>query len=142
MHFSASDKHDITHIWEKVAGNVERLGGEAMDRLFTCHPATKTYFSHLNVSHGSSDVKSQGAKVLKAIGQASKNIDHLHEALSDLSDLHAQSLKVDPGNFHLLCQSILVVLAIHFPKDFTPHAHAAWDKFLAAISEVLYFKYR
>ncbi|KAM5151924.1 hemoglobin subunit alpha-B-like [Mantella aurantiaca] len=142
MSFSASDKQDITHIWEKVAGNVDSLGEEAMERLFTCHPQTKTYFSHLNVSHGSADVRAQGSKVLKAIGHASKNIDHLDEALSNLSDLHAHSLRVDPGNFHLLSQNILVVLAIHFPKDFTAHAHAAWDKFLAQVSETLCSKYR
>ncbi|CAI9533680.1 unnamed protein product [Staurois parvus] len=142
MPFSASDKHDIGHIWEKVAPNVDSLGEEAMERLFKCHPKTKTYFSHLNVQHGSADIKSQGSKVLKAIGHASQHLDNLDEALSDLSDLHAHELRVDPGNFHLLCHNILVVLAIHFPKDFTAHAHAAWDKFLACISETLYSKYR
>ncbi|XP_018426281.1 PREDICTED: hemoglobin subunit alpha-B-like isoform X3 [Nanorana parkeri] len=141
MPFSASDKDDIAHIWEKVAGHVDSLGEEAMDRLFKCRPETKTYFSHLNVEHGSADIRSQGSKVLKAIGHASKNLDHLDEALSNLSDLHAHNLRVDPGNFYL-CHNILVVLAIHFPTDFTPHAHAAWDKFLAAITDTLCSKYR
>ncbi|PIO29687.1 Hemoglobin subunit alpha-B [Aquarana catesbeiana] len=142
MPFSASDRHDITHLWEKMAPNVEFLGEEAMERLFKSHPKTKTYFSHLNVEHGSAAVRAQGAKVLNAIGHASKNLDHLDEALSNLSDKHAHDLRVDPGNFHLLCHNILVVLAIHFPEDFTPRAHAAFDKFLAAVSETLYSKYR
>lgn len=32
MPFSASDRHDITHLWEKMAPNVEFLGEEAMER--------------------------------------------------------------------------------------------------------------
>lgn len=32
MHFSASDKHDIAHLWEKISANIDHLGEEAMER--------------------------------------------------------------------------------------------------------------
>ncbi|XP_068102905.1 hemoglobin subunit alpha-B-like [Hyperolius riggenbachi] len=142
MPFSGQEKQDITNIWGKVAGNADNLGGEAMERLFRCYPQTKTYFSKMNLEHGSPAVKAQGGKVLKAVGLATQHIDNLSGALSALSDLHAHNLRVDPGNFGLLNQCILVVLAVHFPEDFTPCAHAAWDKFLASISACLTSKYR
>lgn len=44
--------------------------------------------------------------------------------------------------FQLLSQCILIVLAIMFPKDFTPEAHVALDKFLAAMSLALSEQYR
>ncbi|KAM4631760.1 hemoglobin subunit alpha-5-like [Discoglossus pictus] len=142
MTFSAEEIAAIKSIWGKVAGHANDVGGEALDRLFQSHPQTKTYFSHFNLSSGSADLKSHGGKVVNAIGKAVANIDHIDQALSALSDLHAQKLRVDPGNFRLLSHSIQVVLAIHFPADFTPVAQSAWDKFLSAVSSVLVSKYR
>ncbi|XP_024920450.1 uncharacterized protein LOC112488437 [Cynoglossus semilaevis] len=49
---------------------------------------------------------------------------------------------VDPVNFKLLSQNILVVMAIMFPADFTPEVHVAMDKFLAALALALSEKYR
>lgn len=42
----------------------------------------------------------------------------------------------------LLSQCIQVVLAVHMGKDYTPEVHAAFDKFLSAVSAVLAEKYR
>lgn len=36
----------------------------------------------------------------------------------------------------------MVVIAIMFPKDFTPETHVAFDKFLAAVALGLSEKYR
>ncbi|KAM4024383.1 hemoglobin subunit alpha-B-like [Anomaloglossus baeobatrachus] len=142
MHFNAKEREHISSIWEKASCNVEALGAESLDRLFKSCPTTKTYFSNFNLETGSADLKTQGTKILSAIGLASKHLDDLDKTLSKLSDLHAFRLRVDPGNFELLCHNVQVVLAIHFPCDFTPAAHAAWDKFLAAISVTLCSKYR
>ncbi|XP_069841475.1 hemoglobin subunit alpha-B-like [Dendropsophus ebraccatus] len=142
MPFNAKEREAIALIWGKVAAHAEDLGAEVLDRLFKSFPATKTYFSKFNLDAGSPDLKRQGSKILNAIGVASKHLDDLDAALSQLSDLHAFILRVDPGNFPLLCHNILVVLAIHFPKDFTPCAHCAWDKFLASVSVTLCSKYR
>ncbi|KAM4698115.1 hemoglobin larval subunit alpha-like [Rhinophrynus dorsalis] len=142
MPLTAAEKDAIISIWEKASGNVNALGGEALERLFQSYPQAKTYFSHFDLTHGSTDIHSHGGKVLSAIGEAAKHLDNLDEALSKLSDLHAYNLRVDPGNFTLLSHCILVVLATHFPEDFTATAHAAWDKFLSTVSAVLTSKYR
>lgn len=42
----------------------------------------------------------------------------------------------------ILSHNILVVMAILFPKDFTPEVHVAMDKFLGALSRALAEKYR
>ncbi|CAJ0940677.1 unnamed protein product [Ranitomeya imitator] len=142
MHFNAKERECIATLWGKASGHVEALGAEALNRLFKSCPSTKTYFSKMNLEAGSADLKQQGTKILNAIGLASHHLDDMDNALSDLSDLHAFHLRVDPGNFDLLCHNILVVLAIHFPGEFTPAAHAAFDKFLASVSVTLCSKYR
>ncbi|XP_071978836.1 hemoglobin subunit alpha-5-like [Engystomops pustulosus] len=142
MTFSEAEKAAITSIAAKIAGHSHDIGAEALERLFVSFPQTKTYFSHFDLSHNSKDLHNHGGKIVNAIGNAAQHVDDLDHALSSLSDLHAQKLRVDPGNFRLLSHSIQVTLAVHFPNDFTAVAQAAWDKFLAAVSSVLVSKYR
>lgn len=42
----------------------------------------------------------------------------------------------------LLSHCILVVMAIMYPKDFTPEVHVAMDKFLISLSLAISEKYR
>ncbi|XP_069841483.1 hemoglobin subunit alpha-5-like [Dendropsophus ebraccatus] len=142
MTFSAAEQAAITSIAAKIAGHANEIGAEALERLFLSFPQTKTYFSHLNLSHGSSDLSTHGGKIVNAVVNAAQHLDNLDGALSTLSDLHAQKLRVDPGNFRLLSHSIQVTLAVHFSSDFNAVAQAAWDKFLSAVSSVLVSKYR
>ncbi|XP_073501869.1 hemoglobin subunit alpha-3-like [Phyllobates terribilis] len=142
MTLTASERAFIQNLWPKIAPKVNELGGEALERMFLCFPQTKTYFSHFDLSHGSADIKAHGGKVLSAIGKAASHLDDLDAALASLSDLHAYNLRVDPGNFELLSHTIQVVLALHFPDDFSAEAQAAWDKFLHEVSVILTSKYR
>ncbi|XP_072272951.1 hemoglobin subunit alpha-3-like [Pyxicephalus adspersus] len=142
MTFSDAEKAAIVSIWGKISGNVNALGGEALERLFLSFPQTNTYFSHFDLSHGSADLQRHGGKVLGALGEAAKHLDNLDGALDKISDLHAYNLRVDPGNFELLSHCILVVLASHFPNEFDASVHAAWDNFIHAVSGVLTSKYR
>uniref|UniRef100_A0A8C5Q7D6 Globin domain-containing protein n=1 Tax=Leptobrachium leishanense TaxID=445787 RepID=A0A8C5Q7D6_9ANUR len=132
----------ITSIWRNVTEHMQSHGAEAFERTFQCYPQTKTYFSHFNLSHGSNDIKVQGTNVFKAIDAAINHMDNLEGTLSQLSDLHAFKLRVDPGNFELLSLCILVVLARHYPELFTATAHSGFDKLLCSISSVLTSKYR
>lgn len=121
---------------------------------------------------GSSSVKNHGAKVIGGVAMAVKCIDDLGKGLLDLSEQHAYSMRVDPANFkvrnnlgtqcrdlplsdslinsataplcppQILCHCILVAVAIMFPKDFSPEAHVAFDKFLSAVSLALSERYR
>ncbi|NXS59663.1 HBA2 protein, partial [Brachypteracias leptosomus] len=141
---TAEDKKLIHQTWDKAVAKQEDIGGEALFRMFTSHPQTKTYFPHFDVSHGSEQVRSHGKKVVSALGNAVKNLDNLSQALSELSNLHAYNLRVDPPCFalQLLSQSLQVVLAVNLGKEYTPEVHAAFDKFLSAVAAVLAEKYR
>uniref|UniRef100_A0A8B9PBP3 Globin domain-containing protein n=1 Tax=Apteryx owenii TaxID=8824 RepID=A0A8B9PBP3_APTOW len=87
-------------------------------------------------------IRAHGKKVVNALGNAVKNVDNLSQALSELSNLHAYNLRVDPVNFKLLSQCFQVVLAVHLGKEYSPEIHSAMDKFLAAVASVLAEKYR
>ncbi|KAM9304726.1 hemoglobin subunit alpha-5-like [Gastrophryne carolinensis] len=142
MTFSDDEKASIISIWAKVSNRERSIGAEALERMFHSFPQAKTYFSYFDLSHGSKDLHSHGGKVVKAIGSAAHHLEDLDYALSSLSDLHAQKLKVDPGNFRLLSHAIQVTLAVHFPNEFSAETQAALDKFLSAVSSILVSKYR
>ncbi|NXH17947.1 HBA2 protein, partial [Bucco capensis] len=146
---TAEDKKLINQAWGKVEGHQEDFGAETLERMFHSYPQTKTYFPHFDLSHGSEQIRSHGKKVTSALGNAVKSLDNLSQALSELSNLHAYNLRVDPVNFKagwglgtLLSQCFQVVLASHLGKDYTPEMHAAFDKFLSAVAAVLSEKYR
>ncbi|XP_041257325.1 hemoglobin subunit alpha-A [Onychostruthus taczanowskii] len=142
MVLSAGDKSNVKAVFAKIGGQAEEYGGEALERMFTTYPQTKTYFPHFDLGKGSAQVKGHGKKVAAALVEAVNNIDDLAGALSKLSDLHAQKLRVDPVNFKLLGQCFLVVVASRNPSLLTPEVHASLDKFLCAVGTVLTAKYR
>ncbi|NXT52248.1 HBA2 protein, partial [Pluvianellus socialis] len=96
---TAEDKKLILQIWEKVLGHQEDFGAEALTRMFTTYPQTKTYFPHFDLQQGSDQVRGHGKKVVGALSNAVKSLDNLSQALSELSNLHAYNLRVDPVNF-------------------------------------------
>ncbi|XP_050173193.1 hemoglobin subunit alpha-2 [Myiozetetes cayanensis] len=139
---TAEDKKLVQQVWEKVSGHQEDVGAETLERMFAAYPPTKTYFPHFDLHHGSDQIRGHGKKVVAALGNAVKNMDNLSQALSELSNLHAYNLRVDPVNFKLLSHCLQVVLAVHLGKDYTPEIHSAVDKFMSAVASVLAEKYR
>ncbi|NXH96370.1 HBAD protein, partial [Pachycephala philippinensis] len=119
---TAEDKKLIQQVWGKVGGAEEEIGADALWRMFHAYPPTKTYFPHFDLSAGSDQIRGHGRKVVAALGTAIKNLDNLSQALSELSNLHAYNLRVDP--------------------DYTPEVHSAVDKFMSAVAAVLAEKYR
>ncbi|XP_035766768.1 hemoglobin embryonic subunit alpha-like [Neolamprologus brichardi] len=143
MSLSAKDKEIVKAFWAKVSGRADNIGGDAVARMLTVYPQTKTYFSHWkDLSPSSASVRKHGGMVAATITDSVNKIDNLAGSLLTLSDLHAFTLRVDPANFKILAQNILVVLATMFPVDFTPEVHMALDKFLAALARALSVKYR
>nr|XP_032637462.1 hemoglobin subunit alpha-A isoform X2 [Chelonoidis abingdonii] len=136
------DKQLIQHVWETVLEHQEDFGAEALERLFIVYPSTKTYFPHFDLHHDSAQVRAHGRKVLSALGEAVNHIDDIPGALSKLSDLHAQTLRVDPVNFKLLNLCFVVVVGRHHPTILTPEVHVSLDKFLSAVATALTSKYR
>ncbi|XP_069037062.1 hemoglobin subunit alpha-like [Lepisosteus oculatus] len=139
---TASEKALVSSIWKKAADFTEEWGEDALLRLLTVFPQTKTYFTNVDITPGSAKLRAHGGKVMTALAQAAADIDNISSVLSSLSDLHAYILRVDPVNFKLLAHCILVVLANRLPAEFTPEAHVACDKFLVRVAEVLSQKYR
>ncbi|NWS92796.1 HBA protein, partial [Toxostoma redivivum] len=142
MVLSANDKSNVKAVFGKIGGQAEEFGAETLERMFATYPQTKTYFPHFDLGKGSAQVKGHGKKVAAALVEAANHIDDIAGALSKLSDLHAQKLRVDPVNFKLLGQCFLVVVASHNPALLTPEVHASLDKFLCAVGTVLTAKYR
>ncbi|XP_029978150.1 hemoglobin, alpha embryonic 5 [Sphaeramia orbicularis] len=143
MSLSSKDKAAVKALWAKLSKSADDIGADALGRMFQVYPSTKTYFSHWNdLSIGSGPVKKHGKTVMGGVGLAVANIDDLVKGLFELSEKHAFELRVDPANFRILTHCLLVVVASKFPADFTPEAHVAFDKFLAAVSLALSEKYR
>ncbi|NXR60796.1 HBAD protein, partial [Rhadina sibilatrix] len=141
---TAEDKKLIQQIWGKLGGAEEDIGAETLWRMFHSYPPTKTYFPHFDISQGSDQIRGHGKKVVAALGTAIKNMDNLSQALSELSNLHAYNLRVDPARFSLqfLAQCLQVVLATRLGKEYSPEVHSAVDKFMSAVASVLAEKYR
>ncbi|XP_014746470.1 PREDICTED: hemoglobin subunit alpha-D [Sturnus vulgaris] len=142
MVLTAEDKKLIQQTWGKLGGAEEEIGAEALWRMFHAYPPTKTYFPHFDLSQGSDQIRGHGKKVVAALGNAIKNLDNLSQALSELSNLHAYNLRVDPVNFKFLSQCLQVTLATRLGKEYSPEVHSAVDKFMSAVAAVLAEKYR
>nr|XP_055211229.1 hemoglobin subunit epsilon-4-like [Gorilla gorilla gorilla] len=76
---------------------------------------------------GNPKVKAHGKKVLISFGKAVMLTDDLKGTFATLSDLHCNKLHVDPENFLLLGNVILIVLATHFSEEFTLQIQASWQ---------------
>uniref|UniRef100_A0A098LZN6 Hemoglobin alpha chain n=1 Tax=Hypsiglena sp. JMG-2014 TaxID=1550645 RepID=A0A098LZN6_9SAUR len=142
MVLTEEDKARVRACWGPVCKNAEVYGAESLTRMFAAHPTTKTYFHHLDVSPGSNDLKTHGKKVIDAITEAVNNLDDVAGALSKLSDLHAQKLRVDPVNFKLLAHCLEITIAAHNGGPLKPEVILSLDKFLCLVAKVLVSRYR
>ncbi|NP_001187985.1 hemoglobin embryonic subunit alpha [Ictalurus punctatus] len=143
MSLSAKDKDTVKAFWATVSPKAGEIGAEALYRMLTVYPQTKTYFSHwTDLSFGSAQVKKHGKTIMASVDGAVSKIDDLTTGLLSLSELHAFQLRIDPANFKILAHNVLVVLAIMFPAAFTPEVHVSMDKFLNALALALAEKYR
>ncbi|XP_069507878.1 hemoglobin subunit beta-2-like [Ambystoma mexicanum] len=135
VHWTAEEKAAITSVWSQV--DVEADGQETLARVLIVYPWTQRYFSSFGslssaaAISGNAKVREHGRKVLTALGGAVHHLDSIKHTLSKLSELHADTLHVDPQNFKLLGNCLVIVLSRKLGAAFTPEVHAAWEKFLA-----------
>ncbi|KAM3916434.1 hemoglobin subunit beta-2-like [Leptodactylus fuscus] len=141
VHWTAEEKAAITSVWSKV--NVEQDGHDALTRLLVVYPWTQRYFSSFgNLSNptaiaGNAKVHAHGKKVLTAIGEAVSHLDNVKGSLHDLSEVHAFKLYVDPENFRLFGEVLVVVLAAKLGNTFTPQVQHSIEKFFAVLVDGL-----
>ncbi|KFQ05981.1 Hemoglobin subunit rho, partial [Haliaeetus albicilla] len=116
-------------------------------RLLIVYPWTQRFFDNFgNLSSptaiiGNPKVRAHGKKVLTSFGEAIKNLENLKVTYAKLSELHCEKLHVDPENFRLLGDILIIVLAAHFTKDFTPACQATWQKLVGVVAHALAYKY-
>ncbi|XP_041813552.1 hemoglobin subunit alpha-B-like [Chelmon rostratus] len=144
MSLSEKDKAQVRSFWAKIDTKAGEIGAEALGRMLVSYPQTKTYFSHWGQELNSQtpQVKKHGAIIMGGVRKAVKCIDDLVRGMSDLSELHAFKLRVDPANFKILAHNIILVSAMYFPADFTPEVHVSVDKFLQRLAWALSERYR
>ncbi|KAM6897813.1 hemoglobin, alpha embryonic 5 [Xenentodon cancila] len=143
MSLTEKDKAAVKALWAKISKSADAIGANALGRMLSVYPQTKTYFSHWpDISPGSAPVAKHGKKIMSGVALAVTKIDDLTNGLLELSELHAFKIKVDPANFKILSHCILVVIATMFPNDFPPEAHVALDKFLTNVALSLSERYR
>ncbi|NP_001297213.1 hemoglobin subunit beta [Heterocephalus glaber] len=145
VHLSNEEKAAVTSLWGKV--NVEETGGEALGRLLVVYPWTQRFFEHFgdlsspSAIMGNPKVKAHGAKVLASFSEGLNHLDNLKGTFAKLSELHCDKLHVDPENFRLLGNVIVIVLAHHHGHDLTPTVQAAFQKVVAGVAHALGHKY-
>ncbi|XP_043928800.1 hemoglobin subunit epsilon-like [Protopterus annectens] len=144
--WDATVKKAITSVWAKVDAEVD--GFQVLLRTLYVNPWTKRYFNHFGALSSIKDIESNpkvrahGKKVLSAMDDTIKHMDNIKGHLSQLSQLHSNKLHVDPANFELLGNNIVIVLAAKLGAgEFTPEVQAAFQKLVAAISSALSKQY-
>lgn len=145
VHLTGEEKSAVTGLWSKV--KVDEVGGEALGRLLVVYPWTQRFFdsfgdlSNAGAVMSNAKVKAHGKKVLDAFSEGLKNVDNLKGTFAKLSELHCDKLHVDPENFRLLGNVLVVVLARHFGKDFDSHTQGAFQKLVQGVATALAHKY-
>ncbi|NXE57389.1 HBB protein, partial [Casuarius casuarius] len=141
VHWTAEEKQLIASVWGKV--NAADCGAEALARLLIVYPWTQRFFSSFgNLSSptailGNPMVHAHGKKLLTSFGEAVKNLDGIKKSFAQLS-----KLPVDPENFRLLGDILIVALAAHFGTEFTPACQSAWQKMVRVVAHALAHEYR
>lgn len=145
VHLTDAEKATVSGLWGKV--NPDNVGAEALGRLMVVYPWTQRYFdsfgdlSSASAIMGNPKVKAHGKKVIDAFNDGLKHLDNLKGTFAHLSELHCDKLHVDPENFRLLGNMIVIVLGHHLGKEFTPCAQTAFQKVVAGVASALAHKY-
>ncbi len=147
VQWTDAERRIIADIWGKI--KPDEIGPQALARLLIVYPWTQRYFASFgNLSNaaaisGNAKVAAHGKVVINGLDKAVKNLDNVNAVYAKLSELHSDTLHVDPSNFSLLSECLTVCLAAKFgPSYFTPEVHEAWQKFLNVVVAGLGKQYR
>uniref|UniRef100_A0A287CUK4 Hemoglobin subunit beta-S/F-like n=1 Tax=Ictidomys tridecemlineatus TaxID=43179 RepID=A0A287CUK4_ICTTR len=123
VHLSDGEKNAISTAWGKV--NAAEVGAESLGRLLVVYPWTQRFFDAFG------DLSSASA----VMGNAKVKVG--------IFSVHAQTLHIHTSSFfpQLLGNMIVIVMAHHLGKDFTPEAQAAFQKVVAGVANALSHKY-
>ncbi|XP_026109989.1 hemoglobin cathodic subunit beta-like [Carassius auratus] len=145
VEWSDSERKTIASVWGKI--KVDKIGPQTLARVLIVYPWTQRYFGSFgNLSSASAvlanlKVANHGKTVLNALDKAVKNLDGIKATYSELSQLHCNTLNVDPDNFRLLADCLTIVVATSFRSEFNPAVQATWQKFLSVVVAALSSRY-
>ncbi|XP_060753509.1 hemoglobin subunit beta-like [Tachysurus vachellii] len=146
VHWTDAERHIIADIWGKI--KPDEIGPQALARVLIVFPWTQRYFSSFgNLSNaaailGNPKVAAHGKVVIQGLEKGVKNLDNVKGVYAKLSELHSETLHVDPSNFTLLANCLTVCLAAKLgPSAFTPEVHETWQKFLNVVVDALCKQY-
>ena len=126
--------HQIALVRESFATVVpisEQAAGLFYDRLFAIEPSTRPLF------HG--DLKSQGAKLMAAIGVVVKSLDRIETMLDDLRALARRHDRygVREEHYASVGAALLWTLEQGLGLDFTPDVREAWATAYGLLSSAM-----
>ncbi|XP_077069628.1 hemoglobin, beta adult 2 [Siphateles boraxobius] len=145
VQWSDSERKTVASVWSKI--NVGEIGPQSLARVLIVYPWTQRYFgtfgdlSNAAAIQGNPKVSAHGKTVLNALDKAVKNMDNIKATYAQLSQLHCETLNVDPGNFNLLADCLTIVIATAFGPAFTPAVQATWQKLLSVVVSALTSQY-
>ncbi|KAM3930851.1 hemoglobin heart muscle subunit alpha-type-like [Leptodactylus fuscus] len=133
MELSADEKAALDSLFVEILADAQTIGCEAMESLFRNYSETKSYFTHMDVSPGSKDMRLHGEKIIHTINDALIHHDNMQENLGKLRELHSDKLALNVDTIQLLCQCLMDVIVKHFPDADL----SACEKFLNMIADSL-----
>uniref|UniRef100_A0A8C9H2J3 Globin domain-containing protein n=1 Tax=Piliocolobus tephrosceles TaxID=591936 RepID=A0A8C9H2J3_9PRIM len=134
VHFTADEKAAAANSGQVSTGSQGEV--QKGRNLLVVYPWTQRYFETFGylgsgcAIMGNPKVKAHGKKVLILFGKAIMLMD----------DLKGTFLHVDPENFLLLSNVILIILATHFSKEFTLQIQAFWQEPTNAVANAVALK--
>ncbi|XP_069409526.1 hemoglobin subunit beta-like [Ovis canadensis] len=145
VHPTVEEKDTVIAFWSWV--RVDEVGAETLGRLLVVYPWTRRFFesfgdlSTADAVMNNPKVKAHGKKVLDSFTKGLKHLHRLKRFFAALSELHCEKLHVNPENFKLLGNILVITLARHFGKEFTPELQAACQKVVAVVVNALTDRY-
>ncbi|XP_041866846.1 hemoglobin cathodic subunit beta-like [Melanotaenia boesemani] len=144
--WTEEERSIVRAVWEKI--DINEIGPQVLARALIVYPWTERYFGTFGdiftttAILNNPKVAAHGTVLLRALGKGVKNMDKMKETYSALSKLHYENLNVDPDNFRLLADSIIITFACKLKSAFNPQVQATWQKFLYAVVEAMNSQYK
>ncbi|MCI4392288.1 hypothetical protein PGIGA_G00144200 [Pangasianodon gigas] len=138
VHWTDAERHIIADLWGKISP--DEIGPQSLARLLIVYPWNQRYFAAIgNLTSaaavtGNPKLAAHGKVVIDGLDKAVRNLDHVKSTYAWLSELHSDTLHMDPSNYTLAGDCLTVCLAAKFgPSYFTPEVHKTWQKFLNVV---------
>ncbi|XP_046888961.1 hemoglobin subunit beta-like [Hypomesus transpacificus] len=141
VEWTDDERAAINTIFSKL--DYDSVGPEALSRCLIVYPWTQRYFGGFGNLYNAEAIMcnpmiaAHGTLVLHGLDRALKNMDDIKNTYAALSELHSEKLHVDPDNFRLLADCLVVVIAGRMGYEFSPDMQAAFAKFLSVVVSAL-----